>query len=369
MIEPPPPAEGEPIRFRPLPEVVPPPKPADDAPPTWKAEANAIREGTAASFFDLAKRAGQTGVEQFALAGECLRGVLDRDPYHREARRLLGYVAYDGGWAKPHAAQLLEKGMVLDPTFGWVAADWVPHLKNGELPGAVVGGRVQEWLPAAQADALRADFEHGWKITTEHFAIQTDVPLSEAIAFGRRLEALRDAFFFLFADVIGPDLPLAKRFRNSSLQANATTETRHRVAYYASRDEYISALRPTEGARVTESLGFYREPRVVRSRIVPGQCFFFRDLDGAIDVTSTLFHETSHQLLFESAGPTRYEQNVGNYWVWEGLGTYFETFDPQPDGSYRIGGLVGPRVAKARDDILVNDRFVPIAELVALEPP
>ena len=66
-------------------------------------------------------------------------------------------------------------------------------------------------------------------------------------------------------------------------------------------------------------------------------------------MTATLYHEVSHQLLFESAGRrTTIERNVGNYWVFEGLGTYFETLTAEPDGSLRIGGLVGPRIDEAR---------------------
>ena len=53
--------------------------------------------------------------------------------------------------------------------------------------------------------------------------------------------------------------------------------------------------------------------------------YFFRDPDGQLPVTATLYHEVSHQLLFETAGPNAYTRNVGNYWVFEGLGTYFET--------------------------------------------
>ena len=47
-------------------------------------------------------------------------------------------------------------------------------------------------------------------IATEHFEIQTDVPLAEAIVFARRLEAFYDLFFTLMADVVGENLPLAQ---------------------------------------------------------------------------------------------------------------------------------------------------------------
>jgi hypothetical protein len=193
-IEPTTPAEG-PTRFVPLPEIVPPKGrpgglanvPADrpaaapasataTAPP---AELVAARREAAGRLFDLAVRCLSGTTRHYALADDCLRAVLDRDPDHAEARRLLGYVPHDGGWATPYAIQQIKLGMVVYPKYGWVDATWVPHLERGELPapGAANPKKVR-WLPAAEADALRGTIQRGWVINTEHFKIQTDVPLS-----------------------------------------------------------------------------------------------------------------------------------------------------------------------------------------------
>ena len=45
---------------------------------------------------------------------------------------------------------------------------------------------------------------------------------------------------------------------------------------------------------------------------------------------------SAHQLLFESAGRQNYDRNVGNYWVFEGLGTYFETVEFAAE--FRVNG-------------------------------
>ena len=95
--------------------------------------------------------------------------------------------------------------------------------------------------------------------------------------------------------------------------------------------------------------------------------YFFRDPDGQLPVTATLYHEVSHQLLFETAGPNAYTQNVGNYWVFEGLGTYFETVSPQPDGSLEVGGLVGPRIEEAIKSLVGKGQGIPLAEFVELD--
>ncbi|MEO6810948.1 MAG: DUF1570 domain-containing protein, partial [Isosphaeraceae bacterium] len=130
--------------------------------------------------------------------------------------------------------------------------------------------------------------------------------------------------------------------------------------------QYIAHLRTRFHRDESLSLGFYMDPREAKARGTTPRSYFYRDAASPIDVESTLYHEASHQLLFETAGPARYDQNTGNYWVWEGLGTYFETLVPQADGSILIGGAIGPRVQEARRRIVENNDPVPIADLVAL---
>jgi hypothetical protein len=135
------------------------------------------------------------------------------------------------------------------------------------------------------------------------------------------------------------------------------------VSYYATREEYVEAVRPVQGLGVEESLGIYIPAGRGAGR---KHAYFFRDQGGQLDVTATLFHEVSHQLLFESgvAAAADYRKNVGNYWVFEGLGTYFETLTFEPDGSVRIGGLSGPRLAEARRTLGERGNIVPLAAFV-----
>ena len=363
-IDPPVPENG-PLRFVPLPEFVALDDPPD-APEPGLADARRVRSETVEALMVLARQAGGSPQGRYGLAITCLRGVLDRDPGNREARRLIGYVAHNGGWATPHAARNLAAGYILHPEYGWVQDDWVEHLEKGELPGVLAPGRPVSWLPAEQADALRADFfRRPWQISTEHFDIATNVPLAEAISLGRRLEHVRDAFMTLFADVLGPEfLTIDNRFHDPELWASPSDE-RHQIWYFADRADYLAFFRRL-GRDESISLGFYMPATDARRYRLPPRSYFFRNQGDPLDGLPTLFHEASHQLLFELAGPTQYERNVGQYWLWEGLGTYFETFTPRPDGAYEIGGLVGPRIARAREDILTRDVYTPISELLAM---
>ena len=103
--------------------------------------------------------------------------------------------------------------------------------------------------------------------------------------------------------------------------------------------------------------------------------YFYKDDGGEISSFETLYHESSHQLLFENAGPALFEYNLGNYWPFEGLGTYFETVRPQPDGTLLIGGRTGRRFDVARTRILGRkeytqlDRFVAMSKKTFLDPP
>ena len=329
----------------------------------WLAEVQKIRLKTASELFELAKRAAAARPPEYAHAAVCLREVLQRHPDHPEARRLLGFVPYEGGWARPFAVRKLKEGNVNHRIFGWVPADWVQHLDRGELPDYSVRGQKVRWLPAQEADRLRSNWKNPWQITTEHFEIQSDVTLREAIEFARRLEAFYDVFFTLLADLVGENLPLARRFRSPSLTGEISYRP-HQVYYFATKDEYVTHLTPLTGGDIDQSLGYYNPPR-------PGKgnraiAYFFRDIDGQLPVTATLYHEVSHQLLFETAGPNAYTKNVGSYWVFEGLGTYFETVTPQSDGSLEVGGLVGERLAAARNSFS-EGRFLPLEQFLTLD--
>ncbi len=373
LITPPPQGDGA-SRFDPLPEIVPrrnkalaniPVKGA--APEPWVKEMQAIRDKCGTALFELAQKAAAKTPPQFALADQALRAALVRLPEHPEIRRLLGFVPHEGGWATPFAVRQLREKKVSHPIFGWVDATWLPHLEQGELPAPLSRGqRIPQWLPAAQADELHGSWESRWKISTEHFMIHTDVPLSEAIAFGRQLETFYGLFLALFADVLPPEQPrsLASRFKDKAKKEGERPADPHVVYYFAGKDEYVSFLTPIFGPEIEKTLGRYLPPKKGQGKRTPA--YLYRDPGGQLEASATLFHEVSHQLLFESGLQTNSERNVGNYWVFEGLGTYFETVSIQADGSVYVGGRGSPRIEEAKIRLVDRQELVPLESFVGL---
>jgi hypothetical protein len=137
------------------------------------------------------------------------------------------------------------------------------------------------------------------------------------------------------------------------------------IYYFASKTQFADYLTPKYGADIADSLGFYDPPKSGRTGRAPA--YFYYYADGQLPVEANLYHEVSHQLLFETAGRNAYTGNFGNYWVFEGLATYFETVEPQADGSIEVGGLVGRRIEVAIQSLVDQEQEIPLAQFVAMD--
>ena len=217
-------------------------------------------------------------------------------PDHPESRRLLGFVPYEEGWARPFAISQLRKGKVFHQKYGWTQAAALPNLERGELPGAGYSGLNSRPLAPRhrRRREYRRDWRNGWEINTEHFFIKTNVPFSEAITFGRQVEAFHDLFLATMADVIVEKLPLARRFKDRTF-VGETPSPPHQIYYFATRDDFVNHVRPLLGKKAAASLGLYVPPKPGRGRRSPA--YFFRHPGSELDVMATLHHEVSHQLL------------------------------------------------------------------------
>lgn len=325
---------------------------------------NSARRESAAAWEKLAGRAAS--LRRWSLAWRAWRLVLQNDPDHAEARRILGYVPHEGGWATPFAIKQLKEGQVDHPQFGWVPKGWVPHLDRGELPAPINGatGGAVSWLSTARADELRREMSNPWRIDTEHFQIRSNLPLAESIRITRRLEAFHELFCGMMADVLGDILPLVQRMQGKDGNVPASRRrSPHELFYFSDKAAFVEYLASRHRIRAEQALGVYLTAAdLKRDTRRGGASFFYKDERAEIGDEATLMHEVSHQLLFESGRKSLYLPTSPNYWVFEGLGTYFETISWM-EGRVAVGVPAGPRLVAARGRIVDLGQAVPLDSL------
>ena len=112
--------------------------------------------------------------------------------------------------------------------------------------------------------------------------------------------------------------------------------------YYRDKQEYVEALRKHQ-PRIAETLGVYFDT-------LHEAHFFAGDEHSA----STLYHEAVHQLFQESKPTAKHIGATANFWVVEGVATYFETLHRthRPAGRvciYTMGELTAGRLPGAAD--------------------
>jgi hypothetical protein len=292
------------------------------------------RSEYAEALFNLAKQAADAG--QLSLAFQWATEAVRDNPDYAEARRVLGYDQRDGKWLTPYGAKMFDVGKTWDAKRGWVDAN-----KDG--------------LKKASDDTdseRHADIKNGWQVRTDHFLVTTNDSLAAGADLAARLEALYQIWRQLFAGFYYNEREVRGLFAGDR---TARTQPRpFRVFYYRDRDEYIDALRRRQ-PRIAETLGIYFDTF--------REAHFFAGDDRA---KSTLFHEAVHQLFQESKPSAKQIGSLANFWVVEGVATYFETLtehrDPQAGLYYTIGEASAGRLPAARER-LKNGFYVPLAEL------
>jgi hypothetical protein len=130
-----------------------------------------------------------------------------------------------------------------------------------------------------------------------------------------------------------------------------------RVYYHKDREQYAAELRRRQ-PRIAETLGIYFDAN--------REAHFFAGPDQNL---RTLYHEAVHQLFQESKPAARQIAGAANFWVVEGVATYFETLTEHADGVagpyYTVGQSTAGRLPAARERML-EGYYVPLGELTQL---
>jgi hypothetical protein len=301
------------------------------------------RKKRAEALFDLAKRAAEAG--QLSLAYQWVTEAVRENPDHVDARRVLGYELHGGQWLTPFAARMVDAGKVWDPRFGWIAADDVSRYEKGER---LVG---KQWVTADVDAARRRRIEDGWQVRTDHFLVTSNESLEAAAGLAARLEGLHQVWQQLFAGFWTSEQEVKGLFAGERL-ARERHQPFH-VFYHRDRDDYNATLK-REQPRVVETLGIYFDT----------QAHFFAGPD---QDAGTLYHETVHELFQESRSGAKRAAEKANFWIVEGIATYFETMSEHRDAEaglyYTIGQASEGRLPKARERLLKDHEYIPLEQL------
>ena len=286
------------------------------------------RSKYADSLFELAKQAAEA--RQLSLAFEWATEAVRENPDHADARRVLGYERHDGRWLTPFATRMVDAGKVWDSKAGWIAAGDVEKVHN---PG-----------------------RDGWQVRTDHFLVTSNLSQEAAAEMAARLERLHQIWRQLFAGFYFSDREVRELFAGER-----QPRERHRpfhVFYHRDKDDYVAALQRRQ-PRIAETLGIYFD--------TDREAHFFA---GDERNTATLNHEAVHQLFQETRPAARHVGDTANFWIVEGIATYFETLrehrDPAAGLYYTIGESSAGRLPAARERLLVGKFFVPLDELTRL---
>jgi hypothetical protein len=312
------------------------------------------RNKYADELFALAKRAADAG--QLSLAFQWATETVRENPDHADARRVLGYQNHNGQWLTAYGSRMADAGKTWHPKFGWIDPVDLARYEAGER---LVGGR---WV-TSEVDAERhRDLKNGWQVRTDHFLVRTNRSLEAAADLAARLERLYQVWRQLFAGFHLNQRDVQQLF---AAEREPREQSRpFRVYYHRDRDEYAAELRRRQ-PRIAETLGIYFDAN--------REAHFFAGEVATADAGSdgppvaTLYHEAVHQLFQESRPATRLVGNSANFWIVEGVATYFETLtehvDPVAGLYFTVGEPLSGRLPAARERLLVDGFYVPLAEL------
>ncbi|MEX2315698.1 MAG: hypothetical protein WD669_01005 [Pirellulales bacterium] len=320
----------------------------DNAGPIQLPVIGTLRKQQADEVFALAKQAAEAG--ELSLAFQWASESLRENPDQADARRVLGYERRGDQWLTAYGAQMADakEPKVWHPRFGWIAAADESRYQAGQR---LVGGR---WVTAAADAARRTNLENGWLVRTDHFLVRTDHSLEAAVELAARLERLHQVWRQLFAGFYLTDREVRELFAGQRPPRRQSQPMR--VYYHRDKDKYVAALAKRQ-PRIAETLGIYFDAQ--------REAHFFAGDDAN---AGTLYHEAVHQMFQESRSAARNVGSTANFWIVEGVATYFETLREHSDDAagryYTIGESTAGRLPAARERLLKDGYYVPLGELV-----
>ena len=314
---------------------------------TWRIQVRYAQKEYAKELYILSRRALHAGSPSYAY--RLVREVAIHDPDHKTARRLLGHVRSGDNWLTPFAAEMARSRFVWHDTFGWLKQSHVKRYENGERR---FKGR---WISSAKEAELCRDFRNAWKVRTDHYLVITNHSLERGVEIATALEEYYRVFFQTFAAFFNTPEQLQKLFEGNVKRTRRSLKSKpYIVHYYRTRDEYNQRLvKKIPQIEITNGL-YYTSDRIA---------YFFHNPEATDN--STLYHEATHQLFYESEMRRRPIGERKDFWIIEGIACYMESFR-QENGRISLGNPLYTRFVAARHRFLVDNYYVPLERFASM---
>lgn len=329
--------EGVPLPKKVIPEIALDLAPVDRK---WQVQLKQKRHDVASQLYLLSRRMLNDGYA--TAAWQVLREVTHFDPDHKQTRLILGFEQYGDEWVTPYSAKMLKAGNVWTEKFGWLRKEHVARYVDGER---YVRGR---WVTAERENVMRQNFMNAWEIETDNYLVKTNVSHEKAVELAMALEEFHSYFRRTFAAFFDSPEQLKMLFDG---RGRRTAATRFEIHFFRTRDEFIAALKK-DNPRIAITNGIYMPDAKI--------AYFFDNPE--TETLATLYHEATHQILYELYPNRRLIGETEHFWIIEGIACYMESFERLPNG-YTVGSPQYIRFRGAEYRLNESSYYVPLAQL------
>ncbi|MDA1165884.1 MAG: DUF1570 domain-containing protein [Planctomycetota bacterium] len=310
----------------------------------WRIEFRTLRQDLARDLYLLSRRVLNAGLPN--ATWRLIHEVVWYDSDYERARTLLGYERHGDEWVTPFAAKKLRGKFVWHARFGWLPGSHVERYDNGERFFR------NHWQSAQKEAELRRDWTQAWEIETDNYLVKTNVGLEEGVELAKKLEVFHDWFQRSFPAFFNTPDQLKKLFAETT-RRRRVARARFVIHYYRTKDEYVRQL-IRNNPQIAITNGIYMPDTSI--------AHFYPDPDS--DIESTIYHEATHQILYELDPRPRLIAEREHFWIIEGLACYMESFRPKA-GGVSIGDPNYTRFFWAKHRLVTENFFIPLDRFAA----
>jgi hypothetical protein len=311
----------------------------------WRIEFRTLRQDLAKHLYLLSRRVLNDGNPH--AAWRLIHEVLWYDSDYGRARPLLGYEQYGDEWVTPFAAKKMRDRFVWHDKFGWLPALHVERYEKGER------FYRNRWHNAQKEAELRRQWVHAWEIETDNYLLKTNVSLEEGVVLAKKLEVFHEWFQRAFPAFFNTPAQLKVLFGPAN-RRRRVKRSPFVVHYYRSKEEYVRRL-IKKNPQIAITNGIY----------TPDERTAHFYVDANSDIESTVYHEGTHQILYELDPKPRRIADNEHFWIVEGFACYVESFRPLADG-ISIGDPDYVRFFFAQHNLVEDGFFAPLDRFASL---